>query len=159
MWQCYVLLVQFQCYRLYLKFPFSITKYGGQIQKSILYRWKYWIIKNPVSKIFSLFAKFYMIMSTKMASKPYMETLVSKISKHWYWKSSYRNSYRNIDIENSKLPNHIKPKSLKFHIDSALKWHYIWTAAWLQLNGSCLYINNGDVMLCKPQRFKPRQCV
>ena len=48
----------------------------------------------------------------KMAPKPYIETMRLKISKHWYWKLSYRNSYQNIDIEPQ---NHIKQKSLKFY--------------------------------------------
>ena len=46
----------------------------GQIPKSILYQLNYRIIKNHVSKIFSLFAKFYMTISTTMAHKPYIET-------------------------------------------------------------------------------------
>ena len=63
--------------------------YCGQIQKSIPYQLNYRLIKNPVSKIFSLFAKF----STKMAPKPNIET------------SCYcDSSYRNIDIENIELP-------------------------------------------------------
>ena len=37
-----------------------------------------------------------------------------------YSKSSYRNSsYQNIDIENIKPPNHMEPKSLKFHFEPA----------------------------------------
>ena len=39
------------------------------------------MIGNPVPKIFSPYAKFYMIISTKMAPKPYIITLISKISK------------------------------------------------------------------------------
>mgnify|MGYP001801886341 CR=1 FL=1 len=39
-----------------------------------------WIIQNPVSKIFSPFAKFYMIILTKIAPKPYVKTLIPKIS-------------------------------------------------------------------------------
>ena len=58
-------------------------------------------IENPALKIFSPSAQFYMIISPKMAPKPYIETLISKISKHWYWKSSNRNSsYRYIDSLN-----------------------------------------------------------
>ena len=53
------------------------------------------LIENPLLKYFSLFAKFYMMICPKMAPKPYIETLISKISKHRYWNSSYRNpSYR-----------------------------------------------------------------
>ena len=40
----------------------------------------YHIIENPVLKIFSVFAEFYMIISTKTAPKPYIETPISKIS-------------------------------------------------------------------------------
>ena len=39
-------------------------------------------MENPLSKIFSLIAKFYMIKSLKMAPKPYIEILISKVSKH-----------------------------------------------------------------------------
>ena len=38
--------------------------------KSIQYRPKYWIIEYPIPKIFSLLAKFYMIISRKLAPKP-----------------------------------------------------------------------------------------
>ena len=38
-------------------------------------------MENPIHKIFSLFAQFYMIISLKMAPKPYIKTLISKISK------------------------------------------------------------------------------
>ena len=57
-----------------------------------------------------------------MAPKPYIKTLISKISRHWYWKSSYCNSsYWNMDSENIIPPNHIEPKSLKFHIEPAVR--------------------------------------
>ena len=56
-----------------------------------------------------------MMISSKMAPKPYIETLISKISKHWSCKSSYYNlSYWYVDIEN------INPLSLKYHIEPAL---------------------------------------
>ena len=59
--------------------------------------------------------------STKMAPKIHIETLMQKISKHWYWKSSYLNlSYGNINIENIESLNHIKPIRLKFHIEPTL---------------------------------------
>ena len=88
---CELMLVQFQPNRLYQNNPFSISLYRGQILKSILYQSNYQIIENPVSKIFSLFAKFdYKIISTKMAPKPYIETLILEIAKYQFWKSSYR---------------------------------------------------------------------
>ena len=49
-----------------------------------------------------------------MAPKPLIETPMSKISKHWYWKSSYCCSFWIIDIKN------IEPESLKFHIGPVL---------------------------------------
>ena len=56
-----------------------------------------------------------------MAPKLYREALISEKSKHWYWKSSYRNSaYRHIDVENIERLNHIKPIRLKSHIEPAL---------------------------------------
>ena len=77
----------------------------------MLYWSNYRIIRNFVWKMFSLFAKSYMVISTKMAPKPYIETLISMISIHSYSKLSYHNSsYWNIDIWNIKLPNHIEPK-------------------------------------------------
>ena len=61
------------------------------------------------------------IISPKMAPKPYIEKLISKVLKHRYSKSSYRNSsYQNIDIKNIEPPNHMEPKSLKFHIKPSL---------------------------------------
>ena len=39
-------------------------------------------IENLVSKMFSLFAKFYVKISTNMAPKPSIKTLMSKIPKH-----------------------------------------------------------------------------
>ena len=76
------------------------------------------MIRNPVSEIFSLFARFYMIIPTKMALRPYIETLISIISKQWCPKSSYHNS--SYYIENIVHLNHIKPRSLKFHIEPAV---------------------------------------
>ena len=74
-----------------------------------------------VSKIFPLFAMFYMTIFTQIALKPYIETLISKISKHWYWQSSYRDSsHWNNDIKIIEHPNNIEPISLKFHIEPAL---------------------------------------
>ena len=69
---------------------------------------------------------------------PYFKTLLlSKISKCWYWKSAiYRNSYRNIDIKNIEPQNHIKAKSLKFHIILSKKivvigvLGYVWDQVW-----------------------------
>ena len=117
----WLVLGQFQYNRLYRKSSFSRSKYCGKIQNSILYRSKYWIINKLISKIFSLFAKFYMMISPKMASKPYIKTQILNTSKHWYWKSSNRNSsQRNIDIENILPPNHVEPKSLKFYFEPAL---------------------------------------
>ena len=78
----------------YLKSSFS------KIQKSTLYRSKYRIIESPISYILSLFAKFYMIVCPKMALKPYIEALISKISKYWYW--LIRSKYRHRKYQNSK---------------------------------------------------------
>ena len=62
-----------------------------------------------------------MIISTTVAPKPYVETQISKISKHCELKSSYCNSpYRNIDIKDIEPANYIKPLSLSFHIEPAL---------------------------------------
>mgnify|MGYP001791777452 CR=1 FL=1 len=55
---------------------------------------KYRIIESPISKIFSLFAKFSMMISPKMAFKPYTKTLILKIAKYWYWTSSFCNKYQ-----------------------------------------------------------------
>ena len=66
--------------------------------------------------IFSLFDKFYRRISLKMALKPYIEIIILKIPKHWYWKSSYHNSsYRNINIKIIEPPHlfKYKNKSLK----------------------------------------------
>ena len=106
----------------FLKIAISnIVKLWRNSKVNILYQSVYRIIKNTVTKSFTLFAKFYMKISTKLAPKPSIETLTSKISKHCYWKSSYRNSsYWNIDIKNIYSPNHIEPISLKFHIEPAL---------------------------------------
>ena len=79
--------------RLHQKSSFSIPRYRGKNQQSILYRSQYWIIENPILKVFSLCAKFHLTISPKIAPKPYIETLVSKISKHWYWQSSDRNCH------------------------------------------------------------------
>ena len=73
----YVVIVQFQYYWLYRKLPIPLLKDRGRIQKSMLFGSNLWIIKNPISKIFSPFAKFYMINYTKLAPKPYIETLIS----------------------------------------------------------------------------------
>ena len=94
-----LVLVQFQYNWLYIKLPFTIL-WPNSI--SILFRSDYWIIENPVLKIFSLFAEFFIKISTQMA-QPYIETLILKISKHWDWKSNLRNS-----------------SYLKFHIEPAL---------------------------------------
>ena len=51
-----------------------------------------------------------------MAPKPHTKIL---IWKDYYTKSSYCNSYRNIDMENIKPPNHIERKSIKFHMKPA----------------------------------------
>ena len=98
-----------QCNRLYRKLPFSISRYRSQIQKPMIYRSSYQIIKNPVSNIFFLFDKFYLIISTTIVPKPYIELFISKIPKPWYWKSRFRNSsHRNIDIENIENIKNIK---------------------------------------------------
>ena len=48
-----------------------------------------------------------------MAVKPYFETLILKIPKHWYWKSSYLNSsHRNINIKIIEPPHHFKYKNI-----------------------------------------------
>ena len=52
----------------------------------------------------------------KMAPKPYIETMRLKISKQWYWKLSYRNSYQNINIEPQ---NHIKLKESQIPYQSS----------------------------------------
>ena len=65
---------------------------------SVLYWLNYRIIGNLVAEIFSLFAKVYMTISTTMASKPYVKPLLSKVSKHWYWKSSCRNSSYQVSV-------------------------------------------------------------
>ena len=89
--------------------------------KEIQYWWKCQVNVNPMSIVVKLFAKFYKMISSKMVPKPHFEIIISKISKHWYWKSSYCDSfYQNSDITNIEPPNHIKPKSLKFHIEPAL---------------------------------------
>ena len=59
------MLVQYQYNRHYRKLPISISKYHGQIQKSILLRSSY-----PECNIF--FVKLYMIISQKMAPSPYI---------------------------------------------------------------------------------------
>ena len=59
---------------------------------SIQPRSKYRIIANPILKFSLLVAEFHMIISPKMAPKPYTETLISKNIKALCWKSSYPNS-------------------------------------------------------------------
>ena len=66
-----IVLVQFQYNRLYRKLSY--------LYRNILAKFKsqYYIdriIESLVSKIFSLIDKFHMIISTKMASQPYIET-------------------------------------------------------------------------------------
>ena len=85
-----------------------------------------------------------MIISTQIALKLYIETLISKISKHWYCQSSYRDSsYWNKDIENIEPPNNIEPISLKFHIEPALgqainqnNMHVIFLQEWVAYTGN-----------------------
>ena len=100
--------------------------YHGQTQKSIYYWSNYRIIENSVSKVFSPSAKFYMIITTKMAPKPYTKMLVSKISKHWYQKSSYCNSsYRYISIENIEPANHneLKKNLIRYWTSTSVNSH------------------------------------
>ena len=58
-----------------------ISLYRGQIQKSILSRSNDRIILNPVSKIFSLLAKFYTIFSTTIAPNSYIGTTNTENTK------------------------------------------------------------------------------
>ena len=119
LWLCGGRGVQFQYNRLNRKLPFSITKNRGQSQKSILL-----IIKNLVSKIFSIFANLHIIISIITAPKSFISTHYD-----WKWRRAgieiliYRySSYRNIDMENVEPPNHIEAPCHKFHIEPALAY-------------------------------------
>ena len=66
-----------------------------------------------------------MIISTKVALKPYIEMLVSKISIYWYWKSSYHNSSYQYRKYWTSKPT--KLKSHEFHMKPALTSIAIWS--------------------------------
>ena len=99
-----VMLAQFRYKWLYQKLPFSISQHHGQIQRSMLYRSIDRIIENPILKIFSLFAKYYMIITTTMAPKLYTEPLISRETKYIKSEITFKTSTNLQDI--IWLPSH-----------------------------------------------------